>query len=60
MVLSTDYENYSVVYNCDDFAGGTYKDQFLWVLTRDRFEVGTAAWEKMKDKVFKIIKEKVG
>jgi len=26
MVLETDYTTYSIVYNCDDFAGGTYKD----------------------------------
>ena len=60
MVLSTDYETYSIVYNCDDFAGGTYKDQWLWVLTREALEVGSDEWKEMRDKVFKIIKSKVG
>ena len=60
MVLETDYTSYSIVYNCDDFAGGSYKDQWLWVLTRDALEVNSADWKVMRDKVFAVIKKKVG
>ena len=60
MVLETDYTTYSIVYNCDDFAGGSYKDQWLWVLTRDALLVDSAEWITMRDKVFAVIKKKVG
>mmetsp|Transcript_37344 Transcript_37344/g.49096 ORF Transcript_37344/g.49096 Transcript_37344/m.49096 type:complete len:149 (+) Transcript_37344:130-576(+) len=60
MVLETDYKTYSIVFNCDAFAGGSYKDQWLWVLTREALRVDSDAWIKMRDKVFSVIKSKVG
>ena len=35
MVLATDYDSYSIVYNCDAFVGGAVRIEYLWVLTRD-------------------------
>ena len=60
MVLATDYENYSVVYNCDDFVGGMVKVEYMWILTREALEVNTPDWVAMKDKLFTIVKDKVG
>ena len=33
-VLATDYENYTIVYDCTDF-GSRLKSEVLWILTRD-------------------------
>ena len=60
IVLSTDYTSYSIVYNCDPFVGGVVKIEYLWVLTRDQLEVNSADWITMRDKVWAIIREKVG
>merc|ERR1711998_749900 len=33
-VLSTDYETYSIVYNCDNYLLDTIKLEHVWILTR--------------------------
>lgn len=60
MVLATDYDNYSVVYNCDAFSGGMVKVEYLWVLTRTQLAIDSADWIAMRDNVWAIISEKVG
>ena len=34
-ILETDYENYSVLYNCVSFFWGFYKTEYAWLLTRN-------------------------
>ena len=34
-VLDTDYDNYAIVYSCDDYLGGLFTFDLLWILTRD-------------------------
>ena len=60
MVLATDYDNYSVVYNCDNFAGGMVKVEYLWILTRVPEAIGSTAWNTMRDTVWAIVDSKVG
>merc|ERR1712054_325956 len=33
-VISTDYETYSIVYNCDNYLLDTIKIEHVWILTR--------------------------
>ena len=35
---------YSIVYGCDTYLGGAYKQDWNWVLTRQALVIGTAAW----------------
>lgn len=60
MILATDYDNYSVVYNCDAFSGGMVKVEYMWVLTRTPLAIDSADWIAMRDNVWAIISEKVG
>ena len=34
-ILETDYENYTVLYNCVSFFWGFYKTEYAWLLTRN-------------------------
>ena len=38
--------------------GGIFKRAYLWVLTRDPIEIGTAEHDTMTDTVFPIIRER--
>ena len=60
MVLETDYDNYSIVYNCDAFSGGMVKVEYLWVLSRTPYEIDSADWVTFRDERFATIREKVG
>lgn len=40
-VLDTDYENYSVVYACDNWLGGIYHSQNAWILSRTPYMTPT-------------------
>ena len=54
-ILETDYDNYSVVYACDTFYGGALKFDWLWVITRAPFAIGSVDHTTMKEKVFGVI-----
>eukprot|EP00347_Sterkiella_histriomuscorum_P019149 403342759 len=34
LVIDTDHENFSIVYSCADYMFGTFKMEFLWILSR--------------------------
>ena len=36
-ILTTDYESYSVVYECDNYLFDTQRIEYLWILTRQPF-----------------------
>ena len=57
-VVSTDYETYSIVYGCSSFFGA-FSYEYLWVLSRDVHETGSAEAAQFQDKVYGIINEKL-
>ena len=34
-VLTTDYENHSIIYTCNEIYGGTAKQEWVWLLSRE-------------------------
>ena len=33
-IIDTDYDNYSIVYNCDEYLGGLIYNNYFWILSR--------------------------
>lgn len=59
MVLDTDYTSYSIVYNCDAFFGGAYKDEYLWILSRTPLAINSAAWTTFKASMYSIVESRI-
>ena len=56
--LDTDPSNgYAVVYGCDTYLNGAYKQDWNWIVTRQALVIGSAAWQTMKDVVFTAFNE---
>lgn len=53
-VLDTDYETYTIVYNCDNYWGGFAHADVLWILARE-FDISESALADVRQ----IINEKV-
>ena len=54
VVLDTDYESYSIVYECG-ISLGFQRTERLWVLTREGLVRGAKSFEEMKEKTLGII-----
>ena len=50
---------YVIVYGCDTYLGGAYKQDWNWILTREALVIGSSAWQSIKDTVFQIFNEKL-
>lgn len=58
-VLSTDYSSYSIVHSCSGYLASALKLEFLWVLTREPLVPGSAEFNRIQEKTFAIIREKL-
>ena len=58
-VLSTDYDNFAVVYGCTPYLFGWRKQESVWILTRRPLVIGSQPFNMLKQNVFRILKEKV-
>merc|ERR1712113_663715 len=47
---------YSIVYGCETFIAGAIKLDYMWVITRQALEIGSAAWTAMTKTTFDIIR----
>lgn len=54
-ILYTDYDTVSVVYGCDTFLGGALKLDWMWALTRDPLEIGSAGHTAITNTIFDVI-----
>ena len=41
-IISTDYTSYAIVYSCSPFFANAYCLEYLWILTREPYEIGSA------------------
>lgn len=53
-ILETDYNEYCIVYSCTNVLG-IYTIDLIWVTMRKPWEVGSAKWNEISNKVKKII-----
>ena len=58
-VIDTDYEDYAIMYSCTNILG-IYTTDFVWILMRQPWEIGTEYWNILSFKIKKIIMKKMG
>ncbi len=58
-VVSVDHNDYSIVYACTQFYGGLVGVEYLWILSRFPYVIGSDESEAFKAKVFEKINETV-
>ena len=59
-VMMTDYDSYSVVYGCDTYGAGVYKNDWLWTLARTPLATDSAAHTTYTNTVYGVIDSKLG
>ena len=60
LLLHIDTPNYYIIHtDTISFLNGMIKLDWLWVLTRDPLEIGSADWNTMQTNVFNIIQTKL-
>ena len=58
-VLSTDYTSYTIVYSCTPVLADAFNVEYLWVLTRDTYKMGSVEHEAFWEHVTSIITDKL-
>ena len=59
-VLSTDYDTYTMVYSCENFAANAYIwTEDAWILTRDQIVPGSADYDAVMETVSEVYAEKL-
>ena len=52
MVLDTDYDNYAVIYGCDDYFFGLLHNEQAWLLNRERNSANQATYKQTASDTF--------
>ena len=58
-VVSFDYNDYSIVHGCTQFYGGLVTTDYLWIISRHPYLVGSPESNAFKQKVFAEVQKKV-
>ena len=58
-MLSTDYANYAIVYSCTSLFAGAFCFDYLWVLSKQPYVIGSAEALTFKSMTEAIIKQKL-
>lgn len=58
-ILDTDYDNYAVLYSCNDFFKGLIKKEYAWIHMRKPHPIDSPEFKAIEEKGKQIIKDKV-
>ena len=56
-MISVDHNDYSIVYSCSLYYGGMLGLEYLWILSRNPYLIGSDDSNAFKSKVFNAIQE---
>ena len=58
-ILDTDYDNYAVIYSCNDFFRGLIKKEYAWIHMRKPYRTDSPEFKEIEEKGKKIIRQKI-
>lgn len=58
-VLSTDYDNYLIVYTCMEYLASAFKIEYVWVLTRVPWVEESAEWQTLYQEILGVFEQKI-